>query len=380
VTFEIRQFGMEKPDRLNLTAYAEAASLDRLTLSAGDTSAMLKGTRLDEVADASLEGITWIPAALSRVQDSDRLTMNADKSTAGLDPGKHYTAKVKLLDGRLSKVPVGVDPPRPQVDLLSKGVQDEASDSLAAVHLNSPDDLPIDRRLVFFLRSRVPAEFPRSEKVEVAATDGSFRTVLALSDSTLMLEDAKTAMGVVEPLARFGSSAFGPLRARAISDGGVTGDWFSLGTLVRLPGFKELRCPHAASKPCTLFGTNLFLATSVGASPEFANATDVPPDFTGTQLSVPHPTSGILYLKLRDDPATVQTLTLPVVTATPPTAQPAPVQVQPATTPAATPQPTSADASTVAPANAPVATPDATPQSLPASNEPAKTEPVKKVP
>jgi hypothetical protein len=380
VTFEIRQFGMEKPDRLNLTAYAEAASLDRLTLSAGDTSAMLKGTRLDEVADASLEGITWIPAALSRVQDSDRLTMNADKSTAGLDPGKHYTAKVKLLDGRLSKVPVGVDPPRPQVDLLSKGVQDEASDSLAAVHLNSPDDLPIDRRLVFFLRSRVPAEFPRSEKVEVAATDGSFRTVLALSDSTLMLEDAKTAMGVVEPLARFGSSAFGPLRARAISDGGVTGDWFSLGTLVRLPGFKELRCPHAASKPCTLFGTNLFLATSVGASPEFANATDVPPDFTGTQLSVPHPTSGILYLKLRDDPATVQTLTLPVVTATPPTAQPAPVQVQPATTPAATPQPTSADASTVAPANAPVATPDAPPPSLPASNEPAKTEPVKKVP
>jgi hypothetical protein len=375
VTFEIRQFGMEKPDRLNLTAYAEAASLDRITLSAGDTSAMLKGTRLDEVAEASLEGITWIPAALSRVQDSDRLTMNADKSTAGLDSGKHYTAKVKLLDGRLLKVPVGVDPPRPQVDLLSKGVQDEASDSLAAVHLNSPDDLPIDRRLVFFLRSRVPAEFPRSEKVEVAATDGSFRTVLALSDSTLMLEDAKTAMGVVEPLARFGSSAFGPLRARAISDGGVTGDWFSLGTLVRLPGFKELRCPHAASKPCTLFGTNLFLATTVGASPELANATDVPPDFTGTQLSVPHPTSGILYLKLRDDPATVQTLTLPVVTATPPAAQPAPAQAQPAPSPAATPQ--AADAST---ASTPEATPVAPPQSLPASNEPARTEPVKKQP
>jgi hypothetical protein len=264
------------------------------------------------------------------------------------------------------------------VDLLSKGVQDEASDSLAAVHLNSPDDLPIDRRLVFFLRSRVPAEFPRSEKVEVAATDGSFRTVLALSDSTLMLEDAKTAMGVVEPLARFGSSAFGPLRARAISDGGVTGDWFSLGTLVRLPGFKELRCPHAASKPCTLFGTNLFLATTVGASPELANATDVPPDFTGTQLSVPHPTSGILYLKLRDDPATVQTLTLPVVTATPPAAQPAPAQAQPAPSPAATPQ--AADASTVTPASTPEATPVAPPQSLPASNEPARTEPVKKQP
>jgi len=38
----------------------------------------------------------------------------------------------------------------------------------------------------------------------------------------------------------------------------------------------------------------------------------VPPDFTGTQLSVPHTASGVLYLKLRDDSATVHTLTLPV--------------------------------------------------------------------
>jgi hypothetical protein len=370
VTFEIRQFGITAPDRLNLIAYAEAASLDRLTLSAGDTAALLKGTRLDEVAQASLEGITWTPAALSRVQDFDRLTMNADKSTADLESGKHYMAKVKLLDGRLLKVPVSVDAPRPQVELLSKGVQDEASDSLSAVHLNSPDDLPIDRRLVFFLRSRVPAEFPRTEKVEVAATDGSFHTVLALSDSTLMLEDAKTAMGVVEPLARFGSSAFGPLRARAVSADGVTGDWFSLGTLVRLPGFKELRCPHAMSKSCTLTGTNLFLAASIGATPEFANATDVPPDFTGTQLSVPHPSSGMLYLKLRDDPANVQTLTLPATIGTPSTMQLTPASVQPVIAPAISP----------APVDAPTAAPTATAQPVPASIGPAKTDPVRTEP
>jgi len=35
-----------------------------------------------------------------------------------------------------------------------------------------------------------------------------------------------------------------------------------------------------------------------------------PPDFTGTQLSVPHPANGTLYVRLRDDPGTVQTLTL----------------------------------------------------------------------
>ena len=66
-----------------------------------------------------------------------------------------------------------------------------------------------------------------------------------------MLEDAKTAVGSVEPLARFGASAFGPVRVRAISADGVAGDWLPLGTLVRLPGFKDLRCPRSFSKPCT---------------------------------------------------------------------------------------------------------------------------------
>ena len=317
VTLEITQFGLEKPDRLILTAYAEAASLDRLTMSAGDTAALLKGTRLDEVEKAELDGITLTPSALSRVLDSDQLAMTADGSTANLDPGKRYVAKVQLRDGRQLKAPVTVEPPRPQVALLSKGTQQETSAPPSPVHLGSPDDLPVEGRLVFFLKSIMPVKFPRGEKVELAATDGSFRTVLALADGSLMLADSKTAIGMVEPLARFGSSAFGPVQARAVSADGVTGDWLPLGTLVRLPGFKELHCPRAVAKPCTLTGTNLFLAAFIGATPELDNATDVPPDFTGTQLSVPHPASGVLYLKLRDDPETVQTLTLPVMPASP---------------------------------------------------------------
>ena len=80
------------------------------------------------------------------------------------------------------------------------------------VQLGNPDDLPVDGRLVFFLKSNVPATFPRDEKVEVAAADSSFETMLTLSDGSLMLEDANTAVGSLEPLARFGSSAFGPVR------------------------------------------------------------------------------------------------------------------------------------------------------------------------
>ncbi len=347
VTLAIYQFGQEKPDRLALRAYAEAASLDRLTLSAGDQAAQLRGKRLDEVAKAELEGITLTPSTLSRVGDFDQLAMTTDLATVNLEPGKAYVAKVQLQDGRQLKVPATVSAPRPQVSLLNKGVQEEAAAAPSPVRLGSLDDLPVDGRLVFFLKSRVPVNFPRTERVEVAAVDGSFSTVLSLADAGLMLEDARTAMGAVEPLARFGASAFGPIEVRALSTDGASGDWLRLGTLVRLPGFKELRCPHAATKPCVLTGSNLFLATDVGTTPDFNNATDVPPDFTGTQLSVPHPTNGTLYLRLRDDPETVQTLTLPVTPATQlapqtPSAptQPAAAPAQPVAAPAAQPEKT----------------------------------------
>jgi hypothetical protein len=344
VTVEVYQYGLKAPDKLPMRAYAEAASLDRLTLSTGDPVALLRGKRLDEVAKAELDGIELKPQALNRVEDFDQLAMSAGSSTSSLSPEKTYVAKVQLADGRQLRVPATVESPRPQITLLNKGVQEDPSATQSPVRLGSQDDLPVNGKLVFFLKSKVPADFPRNEKVEVAAVDGSFRTVLSLADASLMLEDAKTAIGTVDPLTRFGPSAFGPVEVRAMSANGVTGDWLPLGTLVRLPGFKELRCPRAAAKPCTLTGSNLFLTSSIGATPDLSNATDVPPDFTGTQLVVPHPAQGVLYLKLRDDPDTVQSFTLPV---TPMNSQPA----QPLPT-ANTPPPAAA------PASSPAAEPD----------------------
>jgi hypothetical protein len=329
VTIAIHQYGLAKPEDLPLKAYAEAAAIEHLTLSAGDTVAMLKGKRLDEVDSADLAGITFAPSALNRVQDFDQLQMAATGVTATLRPGSDYSAKVTLRDGRTLHVPATVDAPRPQVELLSKGVQhDEGENDPATqspVRLGSPNDLPLQRKLVFFLRSRTPANFPRKEKVELAAVDGSFGTTLSLADSSLMLEDAHTAVAVLDPYARFGASAFGPVQLRAISPDGVTGDWVPLGTLVRLPGFsgapasKELRCPRNPAKPCQLTGNNLFLITQVATTPDMANAVDVPEEFTGNALTVPNvPRSaangntGTLYFRLRDDPETVQTLNLPI--------------------------------------------------------------------
>src|SRR6201999_3048618 len=121
-------------------------------------------------------------------------------------------AKVTLRDGRMLHVSATVGAPRPQVELLSKGVQHEESENdpatQAPVHLGSPNDLPLQRKLVFFLRSRVPAAFPRTEKVEIAAVDGSFGATLSLADrgpdGGMMLEDAHTAVVTIDPLTKFG--------------------------------------------------------------------------------------------------------------------------------------------------------------------------------
>jgi hypothetical protein len=358
----VHEYGLEQPDTVKMTAYEVAASLERMTLSAGDDEAVLNGTRLDQVGAATLNGIGFIPSSLAHVNDLDELTMKADGPTASLTPGKAYTAHVELKDGRELKTPVTVTPPRPEISLLSKGVQNSVKGPPIPVQFGSADDLPVDGKLVFFLQSNSPAHFTRDEKVEVAAEDSSFHTMLDLADGSLMLEDAKTAVGTVEPLERFGSSAFGPVRVRAVSADGISGDWLDLGTLVRLPDFKDLRCPRAASKPCVLSGDDLFLADAFSATPDFSNEVDVPAQFTGTQLPVPHPANGLLYLKLRDDPDTVQMLTLPVTplsaaasanvvtpsVATPHASEPAAEPAAPAATPASSP-------ATTTPANGPQA-------------------------
>ena len=84
----IYQFGLAEPDRLAMEAYDAAASLKGLALSAGDDTALLKGTRLDEVAKRMVEEIAFKPSTLNHVGDLDELRMTAGGATAGLVPGK----------------------------------------------------------------------------------------------------------------------------------------------------------------------------------------------------------------------------------------------------------------------------------------------------
>jgi hypothetical protein len=86
---------------------------------------------------------------------------------------------------------------------------------------------------------------------------------------------------------------------------GVAGDWLPLANLVRLPMLKELKCPATPELACKLSGSNLFLIDSVSGDPQFAQSVKVPDGFLGGALPVPHPKSGQLYVKLRDDPSVV---------------------------------------------------------------------------
>jgi len=183
----------------------------------------------------------------------------------------------------------------------------------SAIRLGTEDILPQDARLTFFLRSEVPDKFPHTEKIEVAAQDSAFTTLLSLADGSLILRDAQTVLATLDPAKAFGPSAFGPLRFRAVDSDGTMSDWQPLTNLVRIPTLKEVRCPETPDKPCVLQGANLFFIDSVASDSQFTHSVPVPSDFNGTGLNVPRPNGTLLYLKLRDAVNVVNRVALPVL-------------------------------------------------------------------
>jgi hypothetical protein len=311
IKVSLRQFGQGKTDDLALQAYSEAAHLDGFSMNAGDKQGVLKGTRLDEVDHFELNGVHFVPAKLTRENEKDELHLSATPpDSAALVPNQPFIAKVALKDGRVLDLPTKVEAPRPKVTLVSKNIQLGSTPS--SISLGSQDELPLDGQISFLLKTDIPDKFSRSEEIEVATVDEAFNTTLTVADGGLVLRDSETLLAVVDPRKAFGPSAFGPLQFRPVQADGTKGDWQSLATLVRVPALKEIRCPESADKPCQLSGTNLFLIDSVASDQQFAHNAPVPTNFIDNTLSVPHPADAGLYIKLRDDPAAVNTVTLPV--------------------------------------------------------------------
>jgi hypothetical protein len=309
----VAQSGLSKPDEVPMQMYSEAAHLDHFALSAGDKPGVLTGSRLDEVAGLELDSIHFAPVGLSRADGKDQLELSASNPAAAtaLQPNKKLIAHITLKDGRMLDLDTVVEPPRPRVTVLNKSVQSGPTPSV--IRLGNADELPQDGQISFFLKTEIPATFPRTEKIEVGTDDGSADVFLSLADGALVLEDAQIVMGTLRPLKSFGPSVFGPLRVRPVSENGERGDWQPLAKLVRIPSLKEVRCPDSPDKPCSLIGQNLFLIDSVASDSQFSHNISVPVGFADSTLSVPRPNGTLLYIKLRDDPSAVNSAALPVL-------------------------------------------------------------------
>jgi len=308
----VTQYGQAKPDVVSLHVYSDAVHLEHFNMFAGDTHGVLTGTHLEEVAGLELNGVHFAPAESSRNDKGSSLELATQGSSNALKTDAALSAHVTLKDGRMLDVPATIDPPRPKVDLVSKNLQ-AASGTATLVRFAKPEALPQDARLSFFLKAAVPSQFSRTEKIEVGTIDGAFSTTLSLSDGSLVQQDTGSVLGLLDPLKAFGPAAFGPLRFRPVEANGAKGDWQPLATLVRVPALKEVHCPDTTEKQCTLSGTNLFLLDSVASDSQFKNAVTVPAGYVSDTLFVPRPYGTRLYIKLRDDPATVGTVSLPVL-------------------------------------------------------------------
>jgi hypothetical protein len=313
VTMEIRKFGLHDVDAVPLHTYAEAGRLDNFGVHAGDLDGTLKGTRLDQVESLNVNGILFTPDSLTRNNQQDELKLTTADQTAKsrLHAGDRIMVHATLKDGRVLDLESLVEGQRPAITILTKSIQLDQTAS-PAVRLGSQEELPQDGRLSFFLKTMVPETFSATEKVEVATSDESFRVQLSFKDGNLTLEDSKTVLAVLDPLKLLGPSAFGPLKFRPVTGDGTNGDWQPLANLVRIPMLTALHCVPAPEKQCTLSGDKLFLLDSVSADADFANSVTVPEGFVEDALAIPPPKGKTLYIKLRDDPATIDTVALPL--------------------------------------------------------------------
>jgi hypothetical protein len=308
---EVKQYGTVTAQTIPLRAFAEEGHLDSFTLHAGDAQGVLKGSRLEGVSELSFDGVTFTPGKITSTMASDELPMVAKdaKAAGNLKDGSAGQAEVSLDDGRTMNVDASVTDPRPSVDLIGKSVQSSPSSAGSNIELANQDELPQDAKLTFSVRAVSPKSFTRSEQIQVATEDEAYTATLSLDNGGMTLENGKVALATLDPARAFGNSAFGPLQFRVVVNG-AAGDWQPLATLVRLPVLQTLKCPAGAEEQCRLSGANLYLVDSVASDPGFANAVSVPDGFPGYVLPVPHPQTGELYLKLRDDPSVVNQVTL----------------------------------------------------------------------
>ena len=316
----IKQYGDSDRDTVPLTAYTAGIHLDAIKIHRGDKTAILTGGGLKDVVSVEIDKQIFAPGGEGN--DDNTMHLQAD---SGVSPSDGTEAKAKLKDGRAMSVKISTAAARPELKLISFKAAPTPKDGTLPVSFANKDDILLEGKLNFVVQTS--GTFPRTQTIEVATVDGSAHTTLSLATNNLVLQDDHTAVATLEPLKAFGQSAFGKLQMRPVAEDGTPGNWTPLGVLVRAPQITAIHCTTADAPTCTVDGSNLFLVQSFDASKDFAKPTDVPTGFAESNLAVPTPADGAtLYLKLRDDPNSVATVTLPTPVQKPASSTPSPSQ------------------------------------------------------
>lgn len=332
----IRQYGAADVNKVSLTAYTSDIHLDAVKLHRGDRTAVLTGQGLGNVASVELAGQTFMPQESAHIGDGKTLEL---KANSGVTPESGAEATAKLKDGRTMKVKVLAEAERPGLNLVSMNATPAQQTGTLPVVLAAKNDIPLNGKLTFVVQTK--DAFPRTQTIEVATADGSVKTTLSLKENNLVLQDQHTAIGTLEPVKAFGQSGFGKLQMRPVAADGTAGNWTDLGMLVRTPQITAIKCTTAQAPTCAVDGSSLFLVQTFGADKDFAKPAEVPSGFSEGTFAVPTPTDGAtLYMKLRDDPASVASIALPAPlekAAPEPSAPAAPPPADAPATPPATP-------------------------------------------
>ena len=189
--------------------------------------------------------------------------------------------------------------------MIARNIQRPATPPAVPITLGNDTEIPADASFTFSLRTEKGARLTGKETIEVAADAGSGDATLSSSNG-LKLADQHVALATIEP-----AKALGPLRLRRLARAHreqrrawrVTG--WRWARWCDCPGSTGWPAPTDPAAACTLSGDDLFLIDALSPTPGFEHPVTVPDGYPGTNLEVPHPAAGGLYVRLRDDPATI---------------------------------------------------------------------------
>lgn len=268
---------------------------------ASDAAAVKRSGQV-ELAGGSAACVTRValgagPVAWKRLAP-DRISIAAPQGDATIEVSGPKGIEAERI--ALAATP----PARFTAAVIARHVQRPAQLSPVPLVLGSDDQVPSDATLRVSFRAAGKAQFTGRETIEVSAGSGGVTASLTTANG-LTIADPQVALATIQLSSVLGSSAFGPLRARIVRED-VAGDWLPIGTLVRLPAIRQLRCPDDPAAPaCELSGDNLFLISAVSATPGFETSAAVPDGYPGNSIQVPRPSNGILYVRWHDDPTAI---------------------------------------------------------------------------